>query len=144
MARSKTAKSSPGHRRFPGLAGGDDHGFSLVEVLVALTLFMIVSAAAIWWLVETIKLTGTIRDRVAASNVATQELEKIRAERNSGQQLDSGTISVNLHDVTFSVQSVLNPSGAATCATGSSRQVTVVVTWPNSSSGVRLTSELAC
>jgi hypothetical protein len=116
----------------------------MAEVLVALTIFMIVSAASIWWLVETMKLTNSIRDRVAGSSLATQELEKIRAERNAGQQLDSGTTSVSLHDVTFNVQSVLNPSGTSACATGQSRQVTVVVTWPSNSTGIKLTSELAC
>jgi hypothetical protein len=109
-----------------------------------MTLFMIISAASIWWLVETIKLTGAIRDRVAASNVATQQLEKIRAEHNAGKELDSSTNSVNLQDVTFNVQSVLNPAGTSTCATGQSRQVTVVVTWPSNYTGIRLSSELAC
>src|SRR5579875_4167091 len=127
MARSKTAQSSAGHRSFHRLAR-EDSGFTLVEVLVALTLFMIVSAASIWWLVETMKLTNSIRDRVAGASLATQELEKIRAERNSGQELDSGTTTVSLHDMTFSVQALLNPANTASCATGQSRQVTVVVT----------------
>jgi prepilin-type N-terminal cleavage/methylation domain-containing protein len=143
MARSKTAQSSAGYR-FARSVLRRDGGFTLVEVLVAMTLFMIVSGAAIWWLVETMKLTGTVRDQVTASNLASQELEKIRAERNAGQQLDSGVSSVTLHNMTFSVKSLLNPSSKSTCATGSSRQVTVVVSWPSSASAVSLTSELAC
>ena len=141
MARSMTSRLSAGHGR---ARRTDDRGFSLVESVTAFTIFMIVASAATWWLVKTVQLTGLTRDRVTAANLATQQLEKLRGESNAGQSLDSGAKSVVVHGGTFTVTTSLTPGSTATCATGSSRQVSISVTWPAATTPVRYDSVLAC
>jgi Tfp pilus assembly protein PilV len=90
MARSTTTRSSAGF----GSAGSgtrcdDDAGFTLAEAIVAFTLFLILVTSATWWLVKTVQLTTTNRDKVAAANLATQEIERLRSEANGSQQLDA-------------------------------------------------------
>jgi type II secretory pathway pseudopilin PulG len=138
MARIATARSAAGHR-FVG-----DNGFSLVESVVALTLFIVLAGAATAWLITTIHLTSLTRNRLEASSLATQELEKIREERNVGQVLDSGVRVVTFHNVAFNVNATLNPGTSGSCATGQSRQVSVVVSWTGATAPVRVDSVLAC
>jgi len=143
MARCTTTRSAAGR----GMSGDDrdnDSGFSLVESVVALTIFAVVAASATMWLVKTIQLTSITSGRTAAIAVAGQQLEKVREERNSGRQLDSGNATVTLENRSFTVDTTLNPAGDAACATGSTRQVTVSVTWPGDSTPIRVDSELAC
>lgn len=138
MARSATARSAAGH----GLS--DDAGFTLVETVVAFTIFMILVGSATFWLVKTIQLTGTTRNRVAAANLAAQEVETIRGAHNNGKQLDATTHDVKLHNTTFTVTPALSPGADDDCPTGSTRRVTVTVTWNGSAKPVRYASVLAC
>src|SRR5690348_10155027 len=103
MARIATARSAAG-RRFV-----NDAGFSLVESVVALTMFIVLAGAATAWLITTIHLTSLTRNRLEATTLASQQLEKIREERNVGQVLDSGVHVVTFRNVAFNVTSTLNP-----------------------------------
>lgn len=145
MARCATTRSAAG-RGVSVLRArcADDRGFTLVESVVALTIFAVVAASATAWLVKTIQLTSTNRGRNAAIAIAGQQLEKIREERNSGRQLDSGTTAVTLQSASYTVTTTLNPAYNASCATGATRTVSVSVTWPGNSQPVRVDSELAC
>jgi Tfp pilus assembly protein PilV len=150
MARSTTTWSSAGF----GFAGfgarlaeqlrrrsGEDAGFTLAEAIVAFTLFLVLVTSATWWLVKTVQLTTTNRDKVAAANLATQEMERLRSEANSGQQLDLTTHAVTLHNTDYTVAPVFTPTGS--CATGSSRTVSVTVSW-SGGNPIRYDSVLAC
>ena len=145
MARSTTTRSSAGF----GSAGFDtrlrradeDAGFTLAEAIVAFTLFLILVTSATWWLVKTVQLTTTNRDKVAAANLATQEIERLRSEANGSQQLDATVHTVTLHNTDYTVTPVFTPSGS--CATGATRTISVTVNWPGGSS-IRYDSVLAC
>lgn len=141
MARSMTSRSSAGHGR---TCRPDDAGFTLVESIVAFAIFIVISTAALWWLIDTVKLTGENRDRITASALANQQLEKVRNESNGGQVLDSGSNPVTVHGITYTVKTTLNPISTAPCDTGSSRQLTVSVTWSGASTPIRYDSVLAC
>lgn len=145
MARCATTLSAAGRgvSAFRARAG-DDRGFSLVESVVALTLFAVVAASATAWLVKTIQLTSANRGRNTAIAVAGQQLERVREERNSGRQLDAGTTAVTLQSATYTVTTTLYPAYNAACQTGSTREVSVSVTWPGNIQPVRVDSELAC
>jgi prepilin-type N-terminal cleavage/methylation domain-containing protein len=138
MARIATARSAAGHRPSP------DAGFSLIESVVALTLFVVIAGAATAWLINTINLTTLSRDRLEATALASQQLEKIREERNVGQELDATTHTVTFHNVTFDVVATTNPAINTYCPSGQSRQVSVVVNWTGATAPVRVDSELAC
>jgi type II secretory pathway pseudopilin PulG len=90
MARSTTTRSQAGLGHFfakPQHA--DDAGFSLMESLVAFTIFIVVSVSAAFGLVQVIKLTSTTSAHVTATNLATQELERMRQQAYAGSAVDS-------------------------------------------------------
>src|SRR5689334_24384006 len=103
MARSTTTRSSAGFGSARFVArfrhDDDDAGFTLAEAIVSFTLFLILVTSATWWLVKTVQLTTTNRDKVAAANLATQEIERLRSEANGSQQLDATSHIVTLHNV---------------------------------------------
>jgi type II secretory pathway pseudopilin PulG len=123
----------------------EDGGFTLAEAIVAFTLFIIMSTAATYALVTTIRLSGVTQNRVAAANLAAQALEQLRLQNNATSQLDASVRTVTLHGTTSTVTPALFPSATSTCALGSSRHVTVIVTWPGSGSrSPRYDSVLTC
>lgn len=169
MARSMTVRFSAALGHLWGHLGGHlrrrtrgEDGFTLVESLVTLTIFMIISLSAIWGLIKIVQITGITTDRVTATNLATQELERMRDQSNAGQQVDSAekctpvsNCQVTLHGTTFTVTPSLNPDphviGSTTCSSTDStanvaeRQISVVVSWGGTPSrSVRLDSVLTC
>jgi type II secretory pathway pseudopilin PulG len=143
MARSTTTRSSTGHAL--ARLADDDGGFTLVEAMVAFALFTIMATTATFGLVQIIRATNTNKDRVAAANLATQEVERLRGQHNANQQLDSAAQTSSLHGTSFTVTPTLNPIATATCPDGTSRGVTVMVTWNGSGSHpVRYDTVLAC
>jgi Tfp pilus assembly protein PilV len=143
MARSMTSRSSAGRRCVRAVAA-DDAGFTLAEVLVSLGLFMVISLTALYGLVTTLKLTNVTKDRVAAAQLATQELERLRSQ-NTKFQLDSTARTVTLHGIPFTVTPSLTPAANGNCPTGSSRKVTVIVTWNSTPArSARYDSVLSC
>src|SRR5512132_2025091 len=84
------------HRRQGAPVGrwrGRDDGLSLVETIVALTIFAIVSAARSGVILNTTQVTRSTRSRVVAASLATRELETVREEagRRPVVQLDQGS-----------------------------------------------------
>jgi prepilin-type N-terminal cleavage/methylation domain-containing protein len=143
MARSMTARSSAGRRLSEVVA--DDSGFTLAEVLVSLGLFVVISVTAMYGLITTLKLTNVTKDRVAAANLATQELERLRSQNETDAQLDSTVRTVTLRGIAFTVTPSLSPAANADCAPGSARSVSVVVTWnSNPARNARYDSVLSC
>jgi type II secretory pathway pseudopilin PulG len=114
-----------------------DDGISMTEVLVAMTVFAVVSAALLSALTVGFGMSSANRSRVVAANVAASELDLARSEG-----FDAVATRLN-QPVTvgggrFTLNRYVNPErrdGKSTCAAGSSAQafkkVTVVVDWPN-------------
>lgn len=143
MTRATAVRSATG-RRLARLAS-DDGGFTLAEVVVAIGVFTVMATTATYGLVTTLQLTNVTKDRVAAANLASQELERLRSENTTTQQLDSSPRTVTLHGLRFTVTPGLNPAAAVECDPGGTRQVSVVVTWnSNPPRTARYDSVLAC
>jgi prepilin-type N-terminal cleavage/methylation domain-containing protein len=136
MTRLKTIRSAAGHGS--SLFGNrSDEGFTLAESIVALTLFVIVFTFGAIGVTQTIRLTGVTSARVAAANIATQEIERLRLANLTGHALvltpPSGSVPSAYH--------VTNTIG--TCASGV-LSLTTAVTWGDNTRNVTYDSELAC
>jgi type II secretory pathway pseudopilin PulG len=143
MARSATSRRWAGRCRVPGL--GDDAGFTLVEALVSFVVFMVLAAGGTYAFVTCIRLTNVNTTRTTAAGLATQELERLRSQSSADQQLDSAPQTVTLHGMTYTVTPTANPTANGACNVGSTRQVTITVTWNSTSPrSVRYDSALAC
>lgn len=122
-----------------------EQGFTLAEVIVSIALFTVISFAVMFALVTLVKYTAVTQNRVAAANLARQEVEKLRGENSTLSQLDLTAATINLKGVNYTVTPVLSPAGNVTCAAGASRNATVTVTWNDSGSrSVRYDTVLSC
>jgi prepilin-type N-terminal cleavage/methylation domain-containing protein len=59
--------------------GGDDAGFTLVELLVAMTVTLVVMSALLGVFVQSLKTVSEAKQRQAATGLATRVLEQLRA-----------------------------------------------------------------
>ena len=122
-----------------------EQGFTLAEVIVSIALFVIISFSVMFALVTLVKYTGVTQNRVAASNLARQEIEKLRGENSTLAQLDLTASTITLKGTSYTVTPLLSPAGNVSCAGGSSRNATVTVTWNDSGSrSVRYDTVLSC
>ncbi len=64
----------------------DADGFTLIEVMVALTILVVVAALAATTLLTVLRSTSNDRARVAAANLASRELESVRSAFESPTQ----------------------------------------------------------
>jgi prepilin-type N-terminal cleavage/methylation domain-containing protein len=65
-------------RQTAGRTAGDE-GFTLIEVIVALLVFAIISTGIVAGMTTIVQMTGDNRARVTAANLASQELDTVRA-----------------------------------------------------------------
>ena len=170
MIRSMTARSRAGHADSRSTAAEDvaaathvsdnvdlanavqladaaEDGFTLVEVLVAFTMFVIISFASLTALYTIVKSTAITQNRVAAANLARQEIERLREQNSTASQLDGTTpiTSTTAQGTTYTITPTMNPAATATCSPGTERQVSVVVSWQNSGlRNVRYDTVLSC
>jgi prepilin-type N-terminal cleavage/methylation domain-containing protein len=122
-----------------------EEGFTLAEVIVSIALFTVISFAVMFALVTLVKFTGVTQNRVAAANLARQEVEKLRGQNSTLSQLDVSASTVTLKGTAYTVTPVMSPAANATCNPGAARNVTVNVTWNNSGSrSVRYDTVLSC
>jgi type II secretory pathway pseudopilin PulG len=145
MPRSRSPRSAADRGRLHVARLRDDSGFTLVEAIVAFAIFIVMSVSATYGLISTIRLSNITQNRVAAANLAAQALEQLRLQNNASSQLDASVRAVVLRGTTFTVTPSLYPGATSTCSLGSSRRVTVTVTWPGSGSrSPRYDSVLTC
>lgn len=141
-----------GSGRISGRGSGDD-GFTLIETLVSLGLFMIVSLAAVLAVVTATSNTDATRDRVAAANVAQQEIARAQAMPRSGLTASptasrTATVGSEPYTVTRSIAYV--PAGVpcpSAPATDAPHRISVyvTVTWPGAKGrSVDVGTVLAC
>src|SRR4051794_10017205 len=109
-----------------------EEGFTLAEVIVSIGLFTVISFAVMFALVTLVKYTGVTQNRVAAANLARQEVEKLRGQNSTLSQLDVSASTISLKGTTYTVTPIMSPAANAACNPGAARNVTVNVTWNNS------------
>lgn len=147
MARWRRLRPSP---------GAADRGLTLVEMIVALTVFALTSTAVLAMLLSSLRTTRSNRSRVAAANLAAREIEIVRGQFASpslgpktvdlGQVIDpnplpGGTVGQPLvvdrtpYTVTRIAEWQSQGATSSPCDGGASGQlaylhVTITVTWP--------------
>lgn len=129
-----------------------DAGFTLIEALVSLTIFAIVSAAAVTAVVTGIMSTHLTTTRVAATNIAQQDIQKARAVDPS-QVSDAGyPLTVTQGNTTYTVTRQISyaPAGSPSCpATPTAGgpfyvNLTDTVTWTGQHHPIRVDAVIAC
>ena len=118
----------------------EDDGFTLIEVVVSIALFAILSASVGLILTGNIRSSRLTQQRVAAANVAQSLLAAIKP---------GGTFPASLPATVngYVVRVNANPA-TSTCTVGTTRAVSIVVYAPNSSGSgtplARSDSVVAC
>lgn len=120
-----------------------DAGFSLAEIIVALSVFAAIAVAGVSIAIDSLGVTGDNRERVRAANIASAEIEQARAifRTSRGGLPETTVVSSKLVDgSTFTVQRTATwidaagsagPGGSYTAATGSALRIEVRVSWPD-------------
>jgi Tfp pilus assembly protein PilV len=126
-----------------GCAADSDSGFTVLEVVVAVTLFIIVTTASATAIIGNITASKSTQQRVRAANLAQSFLAEFQASKTLPSSLP--TSGPDGYGVSVS----LSPGLTSTCATGSTRTVTVLIWAPNVSTATgtpiaRTDSVLAC
>lgn len=115
---------------------GDDSGLSLIEIMVAMMVFAIISIAIAYSLTSALTMTSDARSREVAANLAAQDIDLVRAvEDVFSVDDDDKTFTVN--GATFRLRRETNwiPSTGvdASCGSGGGqlryKRVNVTVTW---------------
>lgn len=131
-----------------------DAGFTLVEVLVALTVFVIVSVAAVSGLVALIQGSSQTRSRITATDLAQQDLAQQRGLADRTQVAATPTshgtpvpVTKTVGDRTFHL--VRTVSGV--CSSNHAKDyspafvdVTTTVSWNGGGTPVTTSTRLAC
>jgi type II secretory pathway pseudopilin PulG len=117
-------KSSAGILRKRGLAFMGVRGTTLIETIVALSLFSVVAATTSGFLVHQVRTTGMNKRQTLAYVLAAEELERVRAL--AYQEMASTRAEQVLEDLSFTVETKVE---ADTPASGM-KKVSVDVSWP--------------
>ncbi len=112
---------------FRGRAAGGEHGAALLEVIVSAVVLLIATGATLAVLDGSARSSGVSRDRLVASDLAEQELERLRGV--SVRTLDGYTTTVRTvtvgqlgYTIETAVKSVNDlGSGASTCTSGTDK-----------------------
>ncbi len=126
---------------------GDQQGFTLIELVVAISLFAIMSSAIVASISSGLNLTRNNRNRAVAANLASQRMDQLRAmsftqlEAQLGTQAPQTVVVPNPGGTPYTVTTTVNPvpvnSTSDPCdANGTSTndlvfRVDVSVTWPS-------------
>jgi prepilin-type N-terminal cleavage/methylation domain-containing protein len=115
-----------------------DEGTSLVEMLVALSIFGILSAALLGLLLSTVQTTRVSKGRAVASQLASSYVDETRAEGAvavaPGRTTLTRTVGGVPYTLTRDAQFVVRGQASTSCSSPgnpSYLRVRVQVTWPN-------------
>jgi Tfp pilus assembly protein PilV len=118
----------------------DESGLSLIEVVVAMMIFTIISTGLLYTMLNLLSVTRDSRARQVATNLAAQEIDLVR-DANDIFKVGDRTTTVKLNGDTFSILRssswVVNGTSTTACGTGSTaatgtlrfKQVHVQITW---------------
>ncbi|HLK11171.1 MAG TPA: prepilin-type N-terminal cleavage/methylation domain-containing protein [Candidatus Binatia bacterium] len=85
-------------------------GFSLIEVLAALTLFALAAVATVALAVTSMRQTARNRQGMAAAFLAQQEMEHMRS--HDFQNMQSETVTQTMDGTTYTITATVNTAGA--------------------------------
>lgn len=123
-----------------GVTSGDS-GFSLVEAVVSVALFMIVSASAGLAVVTAVRIAESNQNRVVAAGLATAQIESARAAPDPGA-LEAGVTDVSRDGTTFTIERLLDPLSG--CTARGTRTISVIINWPGTGGPVYSDTVRAC
>jgi len=113
-----------------------DEGMSLIEVVVALMVFMVISVGVAYSSVTILRMTEDIRSRQVASNLATSELDNARATADPFDIVNgvsTTVVSGTTYTITRSTSWVETSGADVACGSGTgtlqAKRVNVTVTW---------------
>jgi len=117
-------------------------GMSLLEVLVAMMIFAVVSLGVLQVLTTVLTITRDNRARVVAANLASQEIDLARDAGDVFTLVDdtyTKTLNGDVFTVSRSTQWVSSSNTSASCGTGGGtlqyKRINISVTWPNMRKG---------
>ena len=116
-----------------------DGGFTLMEVIVAMTLFTALVSAALGVLLRTTHAVGGNTRRVTAASLVNRQIESVRSMRAidipDGGSIRTETVGGTTYTIRQTASYVPNEATTSVCtATGNVlayKLITVKVTWPN-------------
>lgn len=120
-----------------GTATRDDTGVTLIEIIVAMTIFAIISVGLIAGMTAALRMTDNSRDRVTAANLAAAAIDKARSSTNL-LDLVTTTIHPVVDGTQFHVKTAALWVGSEAGATGQCnagggefqyKSINVSVTW---------------
>lgn len=125
----------------PGRPAGDA-GFSMVEVIVAMVVFMVIVGAVAPMLQNHIRLAGTNTSRAAAANLAQQTLDQLRVSEGAGRPMGRSTQDITINKVPYTLTRdlrwITRAATAGSCDGGGGTtenlayiRADVIVEWPN-------------
>jgi Tfp pilus assembly protein PilV len=149
-----------GRRRVARVLAGrqaDEAGFSIIEFILAMTLLLVVIVATSMAFTGSVRVSANVRQRVAATNLATMTMERLRASSNNASTFGNIPITTTttnspvLDGTIFAITQTVeweNVGYAGTaCQAGLNRglllRATVSVGWPNSATTVQSSTLLA-
>lgn len=115
-----------------------DEGFTIMEVVVATVIFALAATVLAGLFVSTLSLSQKNTQRTTAANLATQQMEKLRA-MDATQIPDGkttiGPITVGGTSYTLTQYAELKTQDGTACVGSgtdlTAKQITLYVTWPN-------------
>jgi len=142
MTHCLQSQSALTRRRLIQAVRDDESGFTLAEALVSIALFTVVAICSTVAIVNIVRVTNVSKSKVAATNLARQEIERLRLQNSTGRQLVSGP---PVDTSPFVVTTTMSPAATTDCAVGSSRAITVTVSWKSDGShAIRFDTAVAC
>lgn len=118
-----------------------EDGFTIIEVMVAMTIFAIIAAGVAAGIVSSIYLTQDNRSREAALNLATQTIDEVRSTKDIfsvTNKTTSATVGNQPYTVTRTSNWITSSGTDNACGAGdgqlSYKRVSVKVSWTNGTS----------
>ena len=117
----------------------EDRGFTLVEVVVAMSMFAVAASVTLGLLVRATGVAGDNIRRTAAANLAMSQIEAVRTTSATSIPDGQTTTTKTVGNTTYTIKQLANyvaSNSSTSVCTGSGstlayKLVTVTVTWPN-------------